>query len=187
MLGKLFFVLRYWLSDPPWDTGITPPEVMAYLQDHPPGTALDLGCGTGTNVITLAACGWRAVGMDFVPRAVRIARRKAHRAGLEEKASFEVGDVLSPGFQEGEFDLVLDIGCFHIFEGDAIRRYAENVSRILKPGGNLLLYAHLKDVPGPGHGATEAGLDVLGEHLTLLSRRDGQESSRPSAWLEFKK
>ena len=52
------------------------PSSIDFLEVNPPGKALDLGCGTGTNVITLAENGWYAEGMDFVPRAVRIARRK---------------------------------------------------------------------------------------------------------------
>ena len=50
MLQRLFFNLWYYFN-PPWDTGITPPEVVEAI-DGPealrPGRALDLGCGTGT-------------------------------------------------------------------------------------------------------------------------------------------
>jgi SAM-dependent methyltransferase len=185
MVGKVFFTIRYWLNNPPWDTGITPPEVYEYLDNHSPGKALDLGCGTGTNSLTMAENGWQTTGVDFVPRAVRIARRKAHRAGLEEKVNFQVGDVLSYGFVAGEYDLILDIGCFHSFRGDDVRRFAENVALLIKPGGNFLLYAHLKEDPSADHGASEADFKTLEENLTLVKRTDGKESSRPSAWLEF--
>lgn len=187
MPGKLFFSLLYWFRNPPWDTGITPPEVHRFLEGHPPGTALDLGCGTGTNVITLAEQGWQASGIDFVPRAIRSARRKAHRAGMEGSTSFRVGNVLEPGALKGEYDLVLDIGCFHSFGGGDVIRYARNVSGVIKPGGSLLLYAHLREEPGLGHGATESDLKALEKHLTLVQRQDGEEGSRPSAWLEYRK
>jgi cyclopropane fatty-acyl-phospholipid synthase-like methyltransferase len=186
MPNKLFFRLQYLLNNPPWDTGVTPPEVYQYLENHSPGKALDLGCGTGTNVITLAQHGWEVVGVDFVPRAVRAARRKTHQAGFENQTEFLAADVLKPGFLEGKFDLVLDIGCFHSFVGEDVDKYLRNVSSLLRVGGSLLLYVHLNLDQGPGHGTKETDLDKLAEKLDLIWRQDGQESSRPSAWLEFK-
>jgi cyclopropane fatty-acyl-phospholipid synthase-like methyltransferase len=186
-LKKLFFTLQYWLKNPPWDTGITPPEVYRFLNAHPPGRALDLGCGTGTNVITLAEHGWQASGVDFVPRAIRTARRKARRAGVEDRTEFFVGDALSPDSFQGEYDLILDIGCFHSFPEEAADPYGRNLSGHLVQGGTYLLYAHINPGPGPGHGASEVSLDKVGEYLTLEWRQDGEEAARPSAWLAFRK
>lgn len=187
MPGKIFFALQYWVKNPPWDTGITPPEVYSFLEGHPPGRALDLGCGTGTNVITLASQGWQVEGVDFIPLAIRKARRKARLAGVGDRTAFFAGDVLSPDSFRGAYDLILDIGCFHVFPESAAGSYGRNLRDHLVPGGSYLLYAHLNPEGGWGHGATEASLDVLGEFLTLVNRVDGEESSRPSAWLEFRK
>src|SRR5689334_21905005 len=52
MLRRLSFNLWYF-RNPPWDSGISPPELLEFIQTHPAGKAIDLGCGTGTNVITL--------------------------------------------------------------------------------------------------------------------------------------
>jgi SAM-dependent methyltransferase len=187
MVGKLFFSLQYWLTNPPWDTGITPPEVYEYLENNPPGSALDLGCGTGTNALTIASYGWRVTGVDFVPRAIRIAQRKSRRLKMDRQASFLVGDVLKPGFVDGKFELILDIGCFHSFQGERVKSYVENISGLLKDGGSLLIYVHLNENPSAGHGATESDLNLLMDYFTLINRQDGEESERPSAWLEFKK
>ena len=48
----------------------------------PPGRALDLGCGTGTNVIYLKQHGFDAVGVDWSARAIDRARKKAQAAKL---------------------------------------------------------------------------------------------------------
>ena len=188
MARKIFFAFQYLLNNPPWDTGITPPEVYQFLEENSPGIALDLGCGTGTNALTIADYGWKVTGIDYVPKAIRIARRKARQAGLVDRVKFQVGDVLDLNSLEGKHDLVLDIGCFHSFSGMDIDRYARNVLNNLSPGGSLLLYAHLKKDPGSSHGASEEDISVLGKFLPLIQRQDGDEgASRPSAWFHFQK
>lgn len=185
-LRKWFFTFRYAFTDPPWDTGETPPEVLDYLHGHPPGRVLDLGSGTGTNLITLARHGWTGVGVDYVGQAVRTARRKARRAGVESRVTFIKGDVLETEQVAGPFQLILDIGCFHIFEGPEIDRYRNRVHQLLAPGGHLLLYVHLRDPDQDGHGALEEDLQKLRKSLALIWREDGLEGeSKPSAWLQF--
>ena len=76
-----------------WDTGITPPELLALLETLEPGTALDLGCGTGTNAIELASRGWFVTGVDFSSLAIDNARRKA---GWVSGVTFVEGDVSEP-------------------------------------------------------------------------------------------
>ena len=187
MAGRFFFNLYYWFGFTPWNTGVTPPEVLDYLKDNPVGRAIDLGCGTGTNVIALAEHGWTAEGVDFAPKAIRIARRKAFKGGLSERVHFRVGSVLSPKVYRGKYDLALDIGCFHSFSGQDVEKYIQLVSTHLKPGGHLLLYVHLLTDPEQGHGASEASLDRMGEELRLVERFDGEDGLRPSAWLRFLK
>jgi cyclopropane fatty-acyl-phospholipid synthase-like methyltransferase len=58
-----------------------------------PGRALDLGCGTGTNVIYLAEHGFDAFGVDISSRAVATTRRKIAQAGHAQKAHVYAGDV----------------------------------------------------------------------------------------------
>ena len=138
------FSLRYLLGTARWDTGITPPEVVSLIEGErlPPGRAIDLGCGTGTNAIYLARHGWEAVGVDFVRRAVRIARRKARRAGVSERVHFLTGDVtrLEGLDLGGPFDLALDIGCAHGLPPQSLPGYARSVGRILRPGAVFMLY-----------------------------------------------
>ncbi len=49
---SLFFRLAYVIGFKPWDSGVPPPELVSVVEGPgalPPGRALDLGCGTGTN------------------------------------------------------------------------------------------------------------------------------------------
>lgn len=183
-LRKILFSIMYWRK-PRWDTGITPPEVMAFLKNHPPGRALDLGCGTGTNVITLAQHGWQVVGIDFVGRAIRQAKRKAHLAGV--KVDLRKADVTRLNGISGKFDLVLDIGCFHNLTPEARLTYAQNLTHLLTPGGTFLLYAFFR-TSGNSNGLQPEDLDRLAKHLKLVERQDGTEhGQRPSAWFTFTK
>ena len=186
-LRKWFFSLQYAFADPPWDTGESPPELFDFMQRHSPGKALDLGCGTGTNGITLARGGWVVTGVDFVGQAVRKARRKARRAGVAGQTRFIKGNVLDLEELTGPFQLILDIGCFHVFGGGEVVQYRSQVETLLADGGSLLLYVHLREPESEGHGASEAELQQLGETLDLVWREDGTEGERPSAWLEFQK
>ncbi|HEX6306154.1 MAG TPA: class I SAM-dependent methyltransferase [Anaerolineales bacterium] len=184
-LRRLFFNLWYF-RDPPWDTGITPPELVDFIEHHPPGRALDLGCGTGTNVITLAQNGWDVTGVDFVARAIRAARRKARQAGVD--VDLRVGDVTRLDALHGPYDLILDIGCFHSLSQAGKRDYIENLTRLMAPGGIYLMYGFFKDSTDSGTGLVEADIDRLITRFQLLDRQDGTErGTRPSAWFTFQK
>ncbi len=62
MIERLGFEISYLFKNTRWDTGISPGELANFLDTHPPGRALDLGCGTGTNAIAIANHGWEMVG-----------------------------------------------------------------------------------------------------------------------------
>lgn len=181
---KIFFNLWY-LGSPPWDTGISPPELKRFIESHPPGRALDLGCGTGTNVITLVKNGWQATGVDFAGRAIREARHKAKQAGIE--ARFLVEDVTHLKGIEGPFNLILDMGCFHNLDGDNIQAYCANLERLLSEGGTYLMYGFFRPEEG-STGLAETHLNPLNETLQLVERQDGTERGRrPSAWFTYRK
>jgi len=185
IIRRLFFSWLY-LGKPRWDTGISPPELMAFIQSHPPGRALDLGCGTGTNVITLAQNGWQAAGIDFVPRAIRIARRKARDLGMQ--VDLRVGDAARMTGLEGPYDLVLDIGCFHILQPQDRRRYLDNLVIRLAAGGTYLMYGFLAASGVIGGGISPQDLRAFGERLELIHRQDGSDSvGAASTWFTYRK
>ena len=142
--SRFAFWFAYWRGYTPWDTGVSPPELIAVIEGEralPPGKALDLGCGTGTNSIYLAQHGWDVSGVDFTARALERASQKAARAGVQVK--LYRGDVTRLGDLplRGPFDLLLDLGCFHGLAPGARAAYVQGVAALSKPSTLFLLYA----------------------------------------------
>lgn len=184
MREKLKFSLLY-LGKPRWDSGVSPPELLEFIQSHPTGNALDLGCGTGTNVITLAQHGWQVTGVDFVKSAIRTARRKARQAKVP--AVFIHQDVSQLQLNQGSFDLILDIGCFHNLNPVQRTLYLQNVQRLLSNRGTYLLYGFLyTDLHMNGPGISEQDLQAMQTFLHLKWKIESLDHFiQPSVWLSF--
>lgn len=183
--NRIIYTLMYLLpGHPTWDTGISPPELMSFIQSHPPGKALDLGCGTGTNAITLAKHGWHVTGIDFARKAIQLAKRKTKKTGLN--IDFRVDSVSNPRNLAGPFDLILDIGCFHSLTEKERVQYIRNLTDLLAPQGFFLTYVFFRNPSEKGPGLAEADLCILSNHLRQVNRQDGSERGiRRSAWMLF--
>lgn len=179
------FEYRYWRSKTPWDTQITPPEVMEYIRRTQPGRALDLGCGTGTNAIVLTRHGWHTVGVDFSPKAIVSARKKAARNNL--KIDFYVGDVTNLNFLKGPFDYVLDIGCFFTLKRKQQIRYVSEVSNLTPSGADFMLYAWLpRQHKGRRYGISAQDVaDLFSQSFLQVNMVKGKDGPGESAWYWF--
>ena len=155
---------------------MTPPELERFVASHPAGRALDLGCGTGTNVVYLARHGWEATGVDFAGRAIAKARRRARDAGVA--CTLIVGDVTRLSV-EGPFDLALDIGCLHSIAASGRAGYAAGLARVMRSGATYLLYAFAPGGPAVGLGAEDVRA-VFADAFDLVDVEEGK--GRPSAW-----
>jgi cyclopropane fatty-acyl-phospholipid synthase-like methyltransferase len=156
---------------------------MDFLARTPPGRALDLGCGTGTNAITLALQGWQVTAIDFSERALRRARDKARAARVSIR--FLRRDVTRLDDLTGPFDFALDIGCFHGLDGAARPRYAAALARLLPPEATYMIYTFLLPEEGwPSEGEVREAFDGPFE----LSRLEhGEFNGRPSGWFTWKR
>jgi len=167
---------------------VSPPELLEFIGEHELGRVIDIGCGTGTNVITLAKAGWKVTGVDFAPRAVKLARQKLKQAGVQ--AELLVRDATKLEGIDGSFDLAFDLGCFHTIPQNGKTEYLRQLDRILAQNGFWLMYGFLKADPlHAGPGLAEADLSRISAQLTLLSRRDGfdDKGEKSSAWFLFQK
>jgi SAM-dependent methyltransferase len=181
------FEWRYWRGKAPWDTNITPPEVMDFLANAPPGRALDLGCGTGTNAITLAKHGWQVTGIDFSSKAINTARRKAARNGVI--VDFRLDDVADIGKLTGTYDYALDIGCLFTLKPEDREKYGLGLGHLLHTGSTYMLYAWLpRPWRGKIRGITPEEVDRLLVHAFEPRKKViGEEKGAPSAWYWFTK
>jgi SAM-dependent methyltransferase len=185
MFRRIVFESRYLFGDAPWDTGRTPPEVLAWLRGRPPGRALDLGCGTGTNAVTLARLGWHVTAVDFSWLAVRAARRKVRAGGLS--VDVRRADVARlPGIA-GPFDFALDIGCFHSLAPALRSAYADRLAELLRPGAGFILYSFLFDPPGRIWPTQEEIETTFSGAFHGRNLQRGTDGDRPSAYLTWER
>jgi ubiquinone/menaquinone biosynthesis C-methylase UbiE len=155
-------------------------------------SGLEMCCGKGRNVIWLAQQSVNATGLDFSSFAINEAKRRAKKVGVKN-AKFLVQDVTLPWAVDAETqDFAIDcFGSTDIESADGRRAARDNIIRVLKPGGYLIVYLLSTDDtfqkemreanPGPDDGSflhpttgkyekqfTEAEVMEFYQDLTLL-------------------
>jgi SAM-dependent methyltransferase len=133
---------RFWA---PWDAVGVRKDLINLIEQGDSGTegfprSIDLGCGTGANVVYLAQQGFESWGVDFSEIAIQKARERAEGAGVTPH--FVVGDLTASGIDgvEGPFDLLIDFGTLDDLRGAARTLMAENINRLSRPGSRFLEY-----------------------------------------------
>jgi SAM-dependent methyltransferase len=190
--SKIYDLAYRWWA--PWDAVGVRDDLRRIVEDrratpttHP--RAVDLGCGTGANVVFLAEQGFEATGVDFSAVALGKARSRATDAGMTDRCTFVEGDLTADGVPglDGPFDLLVDFGTLDDLRGDGRRAMARTVRRLSRAGSVFLLwcfYGARADLPGFSlHGpsrlapAIEPGeeQDLFGESFAIepLRRSDG--------------
>lgn len=133
-----------------WDGGdpecAAPDAILASETAHMrPGSALDLGCGDGSNAVWLAKRGWRVTALDFSRSAIRAGRRLALREGVD--VEFITADAATHKPQS-QYDLIIS---FYIqLQPTQRAMMLSNAADALKPGGTLLIVAHDRSTPPSG-------------------------------------
>lgn len=110
-----------------------------------PGRAIDLGCGDGSNAaIFLAKNGFEVIGVDFLPVALKRARKNAQAAGVEAK--FIEDDLTNLRHVSGTFDLLVDFGALNDLKPEARDLYMRNVLPLIHPGSLYILMCFEKNL-----------------------------------------
>jgi len=115
-----------------------PPEFFARLVAlgfaRPGVAALDLGAGTGTIALGLAARGCTVTALDPAAPMLEQAAARAKAEGLAIRT--KVAKAEETGISDASFDLVVAGQCWHWFDRP---RAAIEARRVLKPGGTLMI------------------------------------------------
>ena len=131
----------------PWDTGRPQPAIIKLAEaGQIRGSVLDVGCGTGENLLYLAARGHEAWGLDFVPVAIERAKAKAAQRGIN--AHFIVGNALELKKLGRQFDTVIDCGLFHTFADEERPVFVKGLADVLGHGGLLHILCFSDEEPG---------------------------------------
>jgi SAM-dependent methyltransferase len=131
----------------PWDTGRPQPAIIRLAEaGQIRGSVLDVGCGTGENLLYLAARGHEAWGLDFVP--VAIERAKAKAAERQIGAYLLVANALELNKLGRQFDTVIDCGLFHTFADTERPVFVKGLAEVLRSGGLLYILCFSDEEPG---------------------------------------
>lgn len=140
------YTLAYGLDITPWQVHgtVTDPAFDRLLDREegerttPYGRAIDLGCGMGGHTRRLQERGWEVLGVDNARKAVNSAVRLGGESGR-----YVIGDVsyLVGSGVGSDFDLFLDVGCFHTLDDAARLRMGVGVTTLAAPSATLLMLA----------------------------------------------
>jgi cyclopropane fatty-acyl-phospholipid synthase-like methyltransferase len=171
-----------------WSDIRIPRELKELASTYKPKTSLELGCGLGNFSCYMAEQGIKATGIDFSPIAIERAKKKAEDKKC--KPTFIVDDVTNLKNIEEQFDVAFDVGCFHCLDVEGQKKYVEEVYRLLKPGGRLLLWA-LDNSPSDIKLDADYISKLFGSHFTLAkSKFSGRRVIFVSShwyWLDIQK
>ncbi len=130
---------QYSLAQIPWHADKPDLEFIELLESGKikPCQTLDVGCGAGTDAIYLASKGFNVTAIDISHEAIRIARRRARKAGLS--VNFIAGDFLKVEFDNESLDFINDRGCFHHMNPLRREDFAAKISSVLNSPGYYYL------------------------------------------------
>ena len=129
----------------------------------PPGShGLDAGCGIGLQAFLLAeAVGAQGhvTGVDILPELISYGEELAARASLSGRITFRAADVNDLPFDDDHFDWAWSADCVGYPAGDLMPPLQE-LMRVVKPGGQIILLGWTSQQVLPGHPLLEAQLNA---------------------------
>lgn len=183
---------RYRSGPTPWDTGITPPEIVSFwAKGRLPrnGLALDIGCGAATNLLYLANLGLDVIGLELSALALdrAAARLRPYTERVKQRISLVQADVAQMPLYNAQADYAMDVGCFHALSGQLRHDYTNGLSENLRRGAFYQLYAFDRlpeDAADPnarGLGPNEVE-ERFGPTFEIVQIERASPNPRPCRW-----
>ena len=101
------------------------------------GRVLEVGCGSGQMLCDLLLRGYEVVGLDLATGMLEASRRLIDERVPGARAELMLGDVEKLSFPDASFDVFLAAGVIEYLASD--EKCLREISRVLKPGGTVLL------------------------------------------------
>ncbi|HWO28490.1 MAG TPA: methyltransferase domain-containing protein [Candidatus Acidoferrum sp.] len=167
---------------PPADTPFALEYAFHLLGDVRGKAVLDLGCGSGGNVVVLAERGAQVVGIDISPDLFAIAQQRARSANL--MATVKVGDAYNTGLPDESVDVIFCIALIHHLD---IRVARDEMWRVLRKGGTVILkepirfsafYARVRNLLPAQEDISEYEHPLTQEELSLMTQTFQVEGTR---------
>jgi ubiquinone/menaquinone biosynthesis C-methylase UbiE len=107
----------------------------AEFKSHPGERVLEVGCGTGSDLLQFAKHGALATGVDLTFTHVELARERVGELAVVHQA-----DARDLPFPDGSFDYVYSHGVLH--HCDEPQKVVREMLRVLRPGGRINVHVY---------------------------------------------
>ena len=149
------------------------------LEDRKGKKVLELGCGTGSNLIFCAKEGMETYGIDFSSTIISYA--KSFSESERVNCNFKIGDFTSLPYEDSKFDVIIDRSALCLSTIEGFKKAIKEAQRVLKPGGLFFLspfgdqdssFHKVPNKDGTIDGITSGHISGLGGQVLFLSYRD---------------
>lgn len=160
-------------NNPIW---LTPSEESYYIANHWKECGykdiLDFGCGLGRHSIFFAKQGFQVSAFDLSLEGVKHLENWAKNERLD--INITIADMLRLPYEDNSFDCVFAYHVISHTDTTGMKRIVSEVSRILKPGGEIYLTLCSKET----WSFKDAGYPKIDEN-TVVKTADGPEKGIP--------
>jgi len=136
---KKYFETAYKTGSDTWPRMPVEVQGVKLMERLPQGAhILDIGSGRGLFAKHMAEMGYKVIGIDFESNIVQKANEEIKSWNLEGRLKFKEADALDIPFADVSFDGACDFGLLENLYKEDWPTYANEIFRILKPGGFYL-------------------------------------------------